>query len=176
MDIVFKNTFIMTLERYMYFCDNPVGEKAEKKFRAWKIKNVSFIIVSIVCALLSVILKEWFALFLYLLACALFSYKLFYHRKKLNRQQYNHIRSTQDTSEWTRTTIFTDVIKVLEGNTETVYQHSYIKKITEDDKYYYLWHNSDSVIRLPKDGFIVGDGKEFKNYIIDRIYENRATS
>ena len=125
---------------------------------------------------LSVILKEWFALFLYLLASALFSYKLFYQRKKLNRQQYNHIRSTQDTSEWTRTTIFTDVIKVLEGNTETVYQHSYIKKITEDDKYYYLWHNSDSVIRLPKDGFIVGDGKEFKNYIIDRIYENRATS
>lgn len=175
MDISFKNTFTMTLERYLYFCDNPVGGEAEKQFRAWKIKNILFIVLSILCALLFAILKDWVGLYMFAFSCAIFSYRLFYQRKKLNKKQYNQIRRSQDTSQWTRTTVFADVIKVQEGNTESVYEYSYVKRITEDDEYYYLWHDSDFVFRLPKDSFITGDKKEFKNFIIDRIYENRTT-
>lgn len=39
MDIVYKNTFTMTLERYLYFCDNPVG--AEAKVRNLKILSLT---------------------------------------------------------------------------------------------------------------------------------------
>lgn len=176
MDIIYKNTFTMTLERYLYFCDNPVGAEAKKQFRSWKLRNICCIVLSILCAFLSFVLKEWVGLYLFAVFCALFFYRLFYQRKKLNKKLYNTMRRTQDTSEWIRTTIFTDVIKVQEGNTESVYEYSYVERITDDDVYYYLWHNSDFVFRLPKDSFIIGDCKEFKNFIIDRIFENRTAN
>ncbi len=78
--------------------------------------------------------------------------------------------------EWIRSKPFTDVMKVQEGNTESVYEYSYIKRITEDNEYFYLWHNSDFVIRIPRDSFVIGDKKDFKDFIADRIYESRVTS
>nr|WP_288824953.1 YcxB family protein [uncultured Clostridium sp.] len=176
MDIVYKNTFTMTLERYLYFCDNPVGAEAKRRFRSWKLRNIWCIVLSILCALLCFVLKEWLGLYMFAVACSLFFYRLLYQRKRLNKKLYNSLLRAQDSNEWIRTTIFTDVIKVQEGNTESIYEYSYIERITEDDIYFYLWHNSDFVFRLPKDSFIIGNSKEFKNFIIDRIFENRTSS
>jgi len=86
------------------------------------------------------------------------------------------MQKSLDSAEWIRSTTFSDVMKVKEGNTESVYEYSYIKRITEDNEYFYLWHNSDLVFRIPQDSFVIGDKKDFKNFIADRIYESRVTS
>ncbi|NNJ31749.1 YcxB family protein [Lacrimispora defluvii] len=176
MDIIFKSEFIMTLDRYLYFCNNPVGEEAKRKYRAWKSRNILSFILSLLCALIFAILKDWVGIYILLFSSVIFLYRLLYQRKKLNTNQYNSVRKSQESDDWIRTTTFTDVMKVKEGNTESVYEYSYIKKITEDNEYFYLWHNSDFVIRIPQDSFVIGAKKDFKNFIADRIYENRVTS
>ncbi|PPK83321.1 hypothetical protein BXY41_101384 [Lacrimispora xylanisolvens] len=176
MEIIFKSEFIMTLDRYLYFCNNPVGEEAKRKSGAWKNRNVLFFIISLLCALISALMKEWIGSCLFLGLGAGFTYKFVYQRNRVNTRFYNSIRKSLDSAEWIRSTTFADVMKVQEGNTESVYEYSYIKRITEDNEYFYLWHNSDFVIRIPQDSFVIGDKKDFKNFIADRIYESRVTS
>lgn len=176
METIFKSEFIMTLERYLHFCNNPVGEEAKRKFRAWKSRNILFFILSLLCALIFVLLKEWLGCCLALGLGAGFIYKFFYQYNRANKKFYNSIRKSMDSAEWIRSTTFADVMKVQEGNTESVYEYSYIKRITEDNEYFYLWHNSDFVIRIPRDSFVIGDKKDFKDFIADRIYESRVTS
>lgn len=176
MEITFKSEFIMTLDRYLSFCNNPVGEEAKRKSRAWKSRNVLFFIISLLCALIFALLKEWIESCLFLGLGAGFIYKFFYQSNRVNTKFYNCMRKSLDSAEWIRTTTFTDVMKVQEGNTESVYEYSYIKRITEDNEYFYLWHNSDFVFRIPQDSFVIGDKMDFKNFIADRIYESRVTS
>ena len=176
MEIIFKSEFIMTLDRYLYFCNNPVGEEAERKFRAWKNRNILSFILSLLCALIFALMKDWVGIYILLFSSAIFLYRLLYQRKKINTSLYNDVRKAQESTDWIRTTTFTDVMKVKEGNTESVYEYSYIKKITEDNEYFYLWHNSDIVFRIPQDSFVIGDKKDFKDFIADRIYESRVTS
>ncbi|WP_349671860.1 YcxB family protein [Lacrimispora sp.] len=176
MEIIFKSEFTMTLDRYLYFSNNLVGEEAKRKYRAWKSRNILFLIISLLCALILALLKELIGACVLLGLGAGFTYKCFYQSNRVNTKVYNCMRKSLDSSDWIRSTTFTDVMKIKEGNTESVYEYSHIKKITEDNEYFYLWHNSDFVFRIPKDSFVIGDKKDFKNFIADRIYESRVTS
>ena len=99
MEIIFKSEFIMTLDRYLYFCNNPVGEEAERKFRAWKNRNILSFIFSLLCALIFALMKDWVGIYILLFSSAIFLYRLLYQRKKINTNLYNDVRKAQESAD-----------------------------------------------------------------------------
>ena len=99
-------------------------------------------------------------------------YRVFFQRKVLNKKIFNIALQAFDSNTWIRTTTFSDDIKVKDGNSESTFQYSYVKRISEDNEYYYLWHDDDFIIRISKTGFSIGNPKEFNDFIQSKIMED----
>lgn len=170
-DIIYKNSYQITLDTYLYFCDHPLGKDAVKRLKRWKILHFSAMCVSALLAIIEIMILQDFVLGLIAFSlCIIIAYKLFIHRKKLNIKQYKMIMESQMTDKWIRTTIFTPEQIVLEdGNATANYSYENIHNLTGDEEYYYLWISENFLFRLPKQSFEIGEPEAFAKYIQGKL-------
>ena len=172
MDIIFENSYTITLEKYLSYCDYPIGKTAKNRLKKWKFKMVIAAALFIIGALIFAYTKEWVGLTITLALFMICPYRVLFQRKVLNKKIFNLALQAFDSNTWIRTTTFSDDIKVKDGNSESTFQYSYIKKISEDNEYYYLWHDDDFIIRIFKTGFSIGNPKGFNDFIQSKIMKN----
>ena len=172
MDIIFENSYTITIEKYLSYCDYPIGKAAKNRLKKWKIKMMAAVALLIISALIFSFTKEWVGLSISLALFIICSYRVLFQRKAMNKKIFNLMIQALDSNSWIRTSTFSDDIKVKDGNSVSTYQYSYIKRTSEDNEYYYLWHDDDFIIRISKTGFSIGNPKEFIDFIQSKIIEN----
>lgn len=165
----FVNKSEITLEKYLYLCNNPVGKKAKKKLKNFKMLMVFAMIVMAVNGIVCYFSNALPITVISLVLCFAFLYKLLFQRNQSNRKLYNQIIENQPDGKWYRTITFEKDIKVTDGNTVTSYKYHEYKKFDEDERYYFLFKNENAVLRIEKGAFIEGTDEEFVNYIKTRI-------
>jgi hypothetical protein len=164
----------MTLDRYLYFCDHPVGAGAKKQLRRWRTVNTVFLVLMPIAFLFSALAGQQTASGLFVFFTLVFAYKLFCQRKAANSKQYKKIRQAQTTEDWIRTASFSDVIRLRDANSESVYHYGDFRTFSEADGCFYLWRDADLVVRLPRDCFTVGSAEDFPAFIREKMAEAGA--
>ena len=165
----FVNKSEMTLEKYLYICNNPVGKKAKKKLKNWKMLQIFAMAVMLVNGVVCYVSDALPIAVISLVLCFAFAYKLLVHRNVVQKKQYKAIIENQPDGKWYRTITFDKDIKVTDGNTVTTYKYSEYKKFDENNRYYLLFKNENAVLRVEKGAFIEGTDEEFVNFITRRI-------
>ena len=165
----FQNKSEITLEKYLYLCNNPVGKKAAKKLKNWKMMQIFAMAVMAVNGVVCYVSNALPIAVISLVLCFAFIYKLLFQRNQVNKKQYKAIIENQPDGKWYRTITFDKDIKVTDGNTVTTYKYSEYKKFDADDRYFLLFKNENAVLRVEKGAFVEGTDEEFVSYINNRI-------
>lgn len=165
----FENKSEITLEKYLYLLTHPIGKKAKKKLKNWKMLQIFAmgvtIVYSVVCYVTDALPLAVIGL---VLVCA-FIYKLMFQLKRKGIKQYKEIIENQPDGKWYRTIIFDKDIKVTDGNTVTTFKYHEYKKFDEDDRYYLLFKNENAVLRVEKGAFTEGTDEDFVKFINKKI-------
>ena len=165
----FVNKSEITLEKYLYMCNHPVGKKAKKKLKNWKMLQAFAMVVMAVNGVVCYVSDALPIAVISLVMCFAFIFKLFFQRNMINRKQYNQIIENQPDGKWFRTITFDKDIKVTDGNTITAYKYHEYKKFDENDRYYLLFKNENAVLRVEKGAFVEGTDEEFADFMSKRI-------
>ena len=166
---IFENKSEITLEKYLYLCNHPIGKKAKKKLKNWRMLQLFAMgvttVYSIVCYISDALPLAVIGL---VLICA-FLYKLFFQRNRVNTNQYKQIIENQENGEWFRVTTFDKDVKVTDGNTVTTFKYHEFVKFDEDKRYYLLFKNENAVLRVEKGAFTVGTDEDFVVFMNKKI-------
>lgn len=165
----FENKSEITQEKYLYMCNNPIGKKAKKKLRNWKMMQGFAMAVMTVNAIVCFSANAYPLAVISLIFWLLFAFKLLFQRNIANKKQYKQIIENQPDGKWYRTITFDKEIKVTDGNTITAYKYSEYKKVEENDRYYLLFKNENAVLRVEKGAFVDRTDEEFVKFITKRI-------
>lgn len=167
--ILFENKSEITLEKYLYLCNNPIGKKAKKKLKNWKMLQCFamgvMLVYTLVCYMADALPLAVIGL---VLTCA-FIFKLMFQRNRVNTKQYKQIIENQPDGKWYRIITFDKDIKVTDGNTVTSFKYHEFIKFDEDEKYYLIFKNENAVLRIEKGAFTVGNEEEFIKFINSKI-------
>jgi len=166
---IFENKSEMTLEKYLYLSNHPIGKKAKKKLKNWKMLQVFamavMLVYTVVCYMSEALPLAVIGL---VLICA-FVYKLLFYRNRVNTKQYNSIIENQPDGKWYRIITFDKDIKVTDGNTVTIFKYHEFIRFDEDERYYLLFKNENAVLRVEKNAFSIGSDKDFVEFINKKI-------
>ncbi|MBE6877580.1 MAG: YcxB family protein [Ruminococcaceae bacterium] len=165
----FENKSEITLEKYLYLCNNPIGKKAKKKIKNWKLLQIFAMAVMAVNGIVCFVSDALPIAVISLVLCFAFLYKLLFQRNKTNTKQYKQIIENQPDGKWYRTITFDKDIKVTDGNTVTAFKYHEYKKFEETDRYYLLFKNENAVLRVEKGAFVEGTDEEFVKFITKKI-------
>lgn len=165
----FENKSEMTLEKYLYLCNNPIGKKAKKKLKNWKMLQIFAMIVMAVNGIVCYFSDALPITVISIVLCFAFLYKLLFQRNRVNRKQYEQIIENQPDGKWFRTITFDKDIKVTDGNTVTTFKYHEYKKFDENDRYYLLFKNENAVLRVEKGAFTEGTDQEFVEFMNKKI-------
>ena len=163
------NTSEIPLEKCLYLCNNPIGKKAKKKLKNWKLLQGFAMAVMAVNGIVCFVSDALPIAVISLVMCFAFLFKLFFQRNIANKKQYNQIIENQPDGKWFRTITFDKDIKVTDGNTVTTFKYHEYKKFDENDRYYLLFKNENAVLRVEKGAFVEGTDEEFVNFISRKI-------
>jgi len=166
---VFENKSEITLEKYIYLSNHPIGKKAKKKLKNWKMLQFFAMGVMLVYTLVCYMSEALPLAVLGLFLVFAFMYKLLFQRKRTNIKQYKQIIENQPDNKWYRTITFDKDIQVTDGNTVTTFKYHEFVKFDEDEKYYLIFKNENAVLRIEKGAFTVGDETEFVKFINSKI-------
>ncbi len=166
---IFVNKSEITLEKYLYLCNNPIGKKAAKKLKNWKMLQIFAMSVMLVNSMVCYAADALPIAIISLILCFAFLYKLFFQRNRANKFKYEQIMKNYDSEKWYRTITFEKDIKVTDGNTVTTFKYYEFNKIEEDKRYYLLFKNENAVLRVEKGAFTVGNEEDFIKFINRKI-------
>lgn len=172
MSVIYENSSEITLEKYLYQCNTPIGKKAKKSLRNWKISQISgmsvMLVLMILCFLNNAAPLGIIAIF-FMLA---FAYNLIFKRNRANKKLYNQIIESQPDKKWIRTITFDKDIRVTDGNTVTTFEYKNFVKFEENDRYYLLFKDANAVLRVEKGAFTKGEESTFPRFIQNKIKKN----
>lgn len=164
MEPLFVNEYKITFEMYREWSKNPVGEFAVKSRK----KGIRLRIILACCAIFiiidAILLHNYYFMMFGFAFLIIAVNRLFIAPNKILKSQYNLILKSKNSNELVQKIIFSDNIIFEECNTTTRYDYSEIIKISEDDKYFYLFYNADMVLRILKSGFVVGTAEGFREF------------
>lgn len=169
MDHFYENQVEMTLEEYLYMCNNPLGKSAVKKLRRWKTVQIAGMAIMALNVGLSLWITSYGLAGASVVLLLAFVYKYFRQRDRLNEKQYRNIRESQTTEKWIRRIIFAGDIQISDGNTVTYLRYSDIVKVDENEKYYLLYKNEDFVLRVKKGCFTLGEENRFLEFLYEKM-------
>lgn len=165
----FENKSEITLEKYLYQCNTPIGKKAVKDLKRWKATQIGGMVIMVIstalfwlsdAAPLSVVSMALFMAFVY---------NLMFKRNANNKKLYNQIIQNQPAGKWIRTITFDKDIKVTDGNTVTTFKYYNFVSLGENERYYLLFKDENAVLRIEKGSFSIGDETEFVKFIKRKI-------
>lgn len=169
MSVIYENKSEITLEKYLYQCNTPIGKKSKKQLKVWKTTQISAMVVtlmlSIMCfnsnsAPLGVVAAMFFLIFVY---------NVFFKRNARNKKLYKQIIENQPDGKWFRVITFDKDIKVTDGNTVTTFEYKNFVRFEENEKYYLLFKDANAVLRIEKGAFVKGDETTFPRFIQNKI-------
>ena len=172
MSVIYENKSEITLEKYLYQCNNPIGKKTKKQLKIWKTTQISAMVVtlmlSIMCfksnsAPLGVVAAMFFLIFVY---------NVFFKRNMQNKKLQKQIIDNQPDGKWYRTITFDKNIKVTDGNTVTTFEYANFARYAENERYYLLFKDANAVLRIEKGAFVKGDEATFPRFIQNKIKKN----
>jgi hypothetical protein len=169
MEPQFINQYVVSFEMYKEWANNPIGRSAIRNRKKGIRLRVIGSIFSIIMIIIGFLLHEFYALLVGFIFLIIFMLRLFFIPNRILKKQYDLVMKAHNNSLWTRTTTFSDSIVIDEGKSTLRYEYSEIFKMSEDEKYFYLFMNVDMVLRIRKDSFILGsceDLIEFLNSVI----------
>lgn len=169
MTVHFVSQIEVTLEKYIEWCNNPIGKKARKKLRTTKFIGIFGILFTLVGCGICAYLKYYDFATIYAFFTFAFTYKLFYGRIKANKRRYDTVIGGMTGSKWIRTITFGSNVQLADNNSTITYKYSDFKKFDETDKYYLLYQSENYVLRVDKGSFITGAEEDFKSFITSRI-------
>ena len=169
MSVIYENQSVMTLEKYLYQCNTPIGKKAKKDLKRWKISQISGLAASLVLTVFCFLYNAEPIGVISALFVLVFVYNLGFKRNVNNKKLYNRIISEQPDGNWVRSISFDKDIKVTDGNSVTTFQYKDFVKFEENSKYYLLYRNENAVLRVEKGAFVKGDEETFPRFIKNKI-------
>lgn len=166
---IFENKSEITLEKYLYLSNHPIGKKAKKKLKNWRMLQIFAMVVMAVNAFVCYISDALPIAVISLILVFAFIYKLMFQRKRAGIKQYKQIIENQENGQWYRVITFDKDVKVTDGNTVTTFKYHEFVKFDEDERYYLLFKNENAVLRVEKGAFTVGSDEEFVDFITRKI-------
>ena len=166
---VFENKSEITLEKYLYLSNHPIGKKAKKKLKNWRMLQIFAMAVMAVNAVVCFVSDALPIAVISVMLVAAFLCKLLFQRKRTYTKQYNHIIANQENGKWYRVISFAKDIKVTDGGNITTFKYHEFVKFDEDERYYLLFKNENAVLRVEKGAFTVGTDEEFVEFINKKI-------
>lgn len=166
---VFENKSEITLEKYLYLSNHPIGKKAKKKLKNWRMLQIFAMAVMAVNAVVCFVSDALPIAVISIMLVAAFLCKLLFQRKRTYTKQYNHIIANQENGKWYRVISFAKDIKVTDGGNITTFKYHEFVKFDEDERYYLLFKNENAVLRVEKGAFTVGTDEEFVEFINKKI-------
>ena len=163
MERKFINQFPITFKLYQEWANNPIGRYAVQNRKRGIWLRVSGCICSSIMIVAGALLQELYAVLMGSIFLVIFILRLFPNRKL--KKQYELILKAQNNNVWVRTIAFSDSLDVEEGRSATHYEYSDISKISENEKYFFLFLNEDTVLRIRKDSFILGSCDDFRVFM-----------
>lgn len=173
MEPLFENTSEITLEKFLYQCNTPIGKSAAKKLKRWKTLQASAMGVTGVMAVLCYSYNTIELAVISAIFCAAFAFRLFFQRNISNKKQYKQIIENQPDGKWNRVITFDKDIKVTDGNTVTSFKYYDFIKFDENDRYYLLFKNENAVLRVEKGAFTIGNEEKFAGFIKSKIKKSK---
>ena len=166
---LFENKSEITLEKYLYLSNHPIGKKAKKKLKNWRMLQIFAMAVMAVNAVVCFVSDALPIAVISIMLVAAFLCKLLFQRKRTYTKQYNHIIANQENGKWYRVISFAKDIKVTDGGNITTFKYHEFVKFDEDERYYLLFKNENAVLRVEKGAFTVGTDEEFVEFINKKI-------
>lgn len=164
MEPQFVNQYHLSYEMYQYWSSHPVGEKAIKNRKKGIILRVALICCGAIVLLCGIILRE-FSFSVMGIAFLFFGIaRLTFLPTQIIKKQYELMLKLQNRDKYIRTITFADVITSEDGNTTTTFEYNQITKTSEDASYFYLFLGNDTVLRIHKASFIVGNVDAFRAF------------
>lgn len=164
MEPKFINEINITFELYKYWAKHPMGKSAVRGRKRGLILRIILAVCGLLLCLLSIFTRDFYELICGLIFLMIALARLFILPDKMLKRQYRLILKSQNTDSLVRKIIFSDEIICEEGNSTTRYRYSDITGITEDEHLFYLFYNEDMVIRVCKDGFVLGTADAFRDF------------
>ena len=159
----------ITLDKYLYWANHPIGKNARKKLRTHNIICVFGIIFSLIGGIFCLKNGAFDFGIIYLAFFAAFVWKALFQRTRANKKLYVDTIKAQGGAGWIRSITFAGNIQVEDNNSVTTFKYSDFKKVTESDRYYLLYRDENLVLRVEKGSFITGDEAAFMSFITKRI-------
>lgn len=165
----FENKSEITLSKYLYQCNTPIGKKAKINLKRWRTTQVLAMLAAAAITVLSFSMDAAPIGYISIVLFVAFVFKLLFERNIRNKKTYRQIIENQPDGKWVRTVTFDKDIRVTDGNTVTSFKYSQFKWFSENDKYYLLFRDENAVLRVEKGCFTTGDEQEFLVFIRKRI-------
>lgn len=172
MENEFTAQFEVTLERYQEWAMNPKGAQAIKERKRGKGLRMMLLVGSILILLGGMLVRELFQLLLGVGFTAIAVNRLFFQEKRVCKKQYFSMLKVMGTSNWIRTVQFGEKITIVDGNQTAKYEYNPAIRISEDEKYRYIWLTEDIVIRIPGNSFVLGKEEEFSAWLKQKAEES----
>ena len=172
MSSIYENKSEMTLEKYLYQCNTPIGKKAKKNLSRWKASQLSGMIIVLILSILCFTNNAGLLGFIAIGFMIVFAYNLLFKRKVRNTKMYKKIIENCEDGKWYRTITFDKDIKVSDGNIVTTFKYTDFVKFGENDRYYFIYKNENAVLRVEKGAFIKGDEETFARFMQNKIKKN----
>lgn len=170
---VFENKSEITLEKYLYLSNHPIGKKAKKKLKNWRMLQIFAMAVMAVNAVVCFVSDALPIAVISVMLVAAFLCKLLFQRKRTYTKQYKQIIANQENGQWYRIITFDKDVKVTDGSKLTTFKYHEFVKFDEDERYYLLFKNENAVLRVEKGAFTVGTDEEFVEFINKKIRPNK---
>lgn len=165
MEPKFVNEFNLTYEMYTEWAKHPIAPKAVKVRR----KRTCLLSIGVLCSVFitieAILLCDFFVLTTGLVLLMLVLNQLFLLPIRVRKKQYElSLKTYYNDNQCVIKTVFSDQILIIQGNTTMKIACSEIQRMQEDGAYFYLITDRELVMRIRKDGFVVGNADEFRTF------------
>lgn len=165
METKFINQFELSFELFKEWTRHPVGRRGIKaRGRRFALLAIG-IALSLFLIVLGIVTQKQSNLIIGLVLLAFYIFLLVINPIITLKKRYELSIKPLNGRPLIRTTTFADKIVIEVGKSKTEYEYSEIIRVAEDESYFYLFINADTVIRIRRDGFIQGSNDEFKGFI-----------
>ncbi|WP_349943911.1 YcxB family protein [Lacrimispora sp. BS-2] len=171
METQFINQYNVTFEMCQEWANQPIGKSAIYNRKKGIFLRTTMASCSIIIIMLGLLLHEFFCVLFGSVFLIIALNRLFFLPNKIIKQQYNLILKSLNSNLWINKITFSDSIIHEAANSTHKYSYSEIIKMAEDRNYFFLFINEDMVLRIHKNGFIVGTVDEFREFCNSYILE-----
>lgn len=135
-----------------------------KKYIGYRAIILSILIYLLIC---SIMVKNWKALLLVVIAIFIVAFYQIFLQKKIVKDEMKSDKIAEE-KEF-EFNFYNDYIIIKQDQKEEKIKYQKLHKAFEADNYFYLYINKNDAFLLNKEGFVIGEEKEFYSFISKKI-------